>query len=80
MLIFIRYSLLFVTNPRFETTEVPLCKIANAASEIAIIELLKIKYLPILYHGLGACHINKSIKKSAMCFKTVQTLKLVNIW
>jgi len=35
-------------------------KVASAASEIVVIELLKFKYLPILYYGLEACPINKA--------------------
>ena len=38
-------------------------KVANVASEIVVIELLKTKYLPILYHGLEACPVNKTQQK-----------------
>jgi len=35
-------------------------KVANAASEIVVIELLKTKCLPILYYGLEVCPINRT--------------------
>ena len=39
-------------------------KVANAASEIVVIELLKTKCLPILYYGLEACPISKAQMQS----------------
>jgi len=35
-------------------------KVANVASELVIIELLKTKCLPILYYGVEACPVNKT--------------------
>ena len=39
-------------------------KVANAASESVVVELLKTKCLPILYYGLDACPITKRQYKS----------------
>ena len=35
-------------------------KVANVASELVIIELLKTKCLPIQYYGVTACPVNKA--------------------
>jgi len=39
-------------------------KVANAASESVVIELLKTKCLPTLYYGLEACPISEKQYKS----------------
>jgi len=39
-------------------------KVANASSEIVVIELLKTKCLPILYYGLEVCPINRTQQNS----------------
>jgi len=39
-------------------------RVANAASEIVVIELLKTKCLPILYYGLEVCPINRTQQSS----------------
>jgi len=56
-------SLPLVHPGTYRHRAVPLGKVANAASVIFIIELLKAK----LYHGLEACPINESIKNSQLC-------------
>ena len=40
-------------------------KVANVASELVIIELLKTKCLPILYYGVEACPVNKAKLQSS---------------
>ena len=39
-------------------------KVADVASKVVIIELLKTKCLPILYYGLEACPVNKTQQNS----------------